>query len=161
MPPGRDHSGPGMPRGPLAQDVTHDVNDVSKAGIKEDAGMARTVLLLGVRADLLETVKQELQTPGTEFLSGTGEAEADQALRQAEIDNVIIGGGLDLEARAAMVREVFRSSDRATVHMKDQMSGPEGFLPFTKAVLGGLSSYEPAESPNAILRAGRPRSDAG
>ncbi len=123
--------------------------------------MARTVLLLGVRADLLETVKQELQTPGTEFLSGTGEAEADQALRQAEIDNVIIGGGLDLEARAAMVREVFRSSDRATVHMKDQMSGPEGFLPFTKAVLGGLSSYEPAESPNAILRAGRPRSDAG
>ena len=122
--------------------------------------MAKTVLLLGVRADLLETVKQELQIPGIEFLTGTGEADADRVLRQADIDHVIIGGGLDLGARAAMVREVFQSTDRATVHMKDQMSGPEGFLPFVKAVLGGLSSYEPAESPNAILRAQRPRSDA-
>lgn len=123
--------------------------------------MAQTVLLLGVRADVLENVQQKLQAPGIEFLSGSGEAAVDSALRQADIDHVIIGGGLDLEARAAMVRKVFQSSDRATVHMKDQMSGPEGFLPFVKAVLGGLSSYEPAESPNAILRAGRPRSDAG
>jgi len=43
-----------------------------------------------------------------------------------------------------MVREVFQSSDRATVHVKDQMSGPEGFLPFVRAVLGGLGGYEPA-----------------
>jgi hypothetical protein len=129
--------------------------------MKEDTVMAKTVLLLGVRADLLETVKQELQTPGVDFQSGTGEADVDSALRQADIDHVIIGGGLDLEARAAVVRQVFQSSDRATVHMKDQMSGPEGFLPFVKAVLGALSSYEPPESPNAILRAGRPRPDAG
>jgi hypothetical protein len=123
--------------------------------------MAKTVLLLGVRADLLDTVHQELQTPSVEFLSGTGEADAERALRKADVDHVIIGGGLDLDARAAMVRTVFQSSDRATVHMKDQMSGPEGFLPFVKAVLGGLSSYEPPESPNAILRAGHPPSDAG
>lgn len=123
--------------------------------------MAKTVLLLGVRADLLESVKQELQTPGTEFLGGTGEGDVEPAFRQADIDHVIIGGGLDLEARAAMVREVFHSSDRATVHMKDQMSGPEGFLPFVRAVLGGLGGYEPWESPNAILRAGRPGSDGG
>ena len=123
--------------------------------------MAKTVLLLGVRADLLEAVKQELQTPGTEFVSGTGEAEAARVFRRADIDHVIIGGGLDLEARAAMVREVFQLSDRATVHMKDQMSGPEGFLPFAKAVLSGLSSYQPAESPDAILRAERPHPDAG
>jgi hypothetical protein len=88
--------------------------------------MAKTVLLLGVRADLLGTVKQELHTPGIEFLGGTGVADVGPAFRQADIDRVIIGGGLDLEARAAMVREVFQSSDRATVHMKDQMSGPEG-----------------------------------
>ena len=123
--------------------------------------MAKTVLLLGVRADVLETAQQQLQTPGIEFLSGTGEADVDRVLRQADIDHVIIGGGLDLGARAAMVRTVFQSSDRVTVHMKDQMSGPEGFLPFAKAVLGGLSSYEPSESPSAILRAGRPRSDPG
>ncbi len=118
--------------------------------------MAKTVLLLGVRADLLESVKRELHTPGTEFLGGTGAADVGPAFRQADIDHVIIGGGLDLEARAAMVRQVFQSSDRATVHMKDQMSGPEGFLPFARAVLGGLAGYEPRESPNAILRARRP-----
>lgn len=123
--------------------------------------MAKTVLLLGVRADLLETVRQELQIPGTEFVGRTGVADVEPAFRQADIDHVIIGGGLDLEARAAMVREVFQSSDRATVHMKDQMSGPEGFLPFVRAVLGGLGGYEPRESPSAILRAGPPGSAAG
>ncbi len=123
--------------------------------------MAKTVLLLGVRADLLEAVTRELQTPGIEFLGGTGVSDAESAFRQADIDHVIIGGGLDLEARAAMVRAVFQSSDRATVHMKDQMSGPEGFLPFVRAVLAGLGGYEPRESPNAILRAGRPGSGAG
>jgi hypothetical protein len=30
--------------------------------------MAKTVLLLGVRADLLQTVKRELKTPGIEFV---------------------------------------------------------------------------------------------
>lgn len=123
--------------------------------------MTKTVLLLGVRADVLEAVHQKLQAPGIRFLSGSDEAAVESAVRQADIDHVIIGGGLDLEARAAMVRTVFQSSDRATVHMKDQMSGPEGFLPFVKAVLDGLSSYEPSESLNAILRAGRPRPDAG
>jgi len=123
--------------------------------------MAKTVLLLGVRADLLEAVTRELQTPGIEFLGGTGVSDAESAFRQADIDHVIIGGGLDLEARAAMVRAVFQSSDRATAHMNDQMSGPEGFLPFVRAVLAGLGGYEPRESPNAILRAGRPDSGAG
>jgi hypothetical protein len=93
--------------------------------------------------------------------AGSGVADVEAALRQADIDHVIIGGGLDLEARAGMVRAVFQSSDRATVHMKDQISGPEGFLPFARAVLGGLGGDEPAESPNAILRAGRPGPGAG
>lgn len=123
--------------------------------------MAKTVLLLGVRADLLDIVKRELQTPGTEFLAGTGVADVEPAFRGADIDHVIIGGGLDLEARAAMVRAVFQASDRATVHMKDQMSGPEGFLPFARAVLAGLGGHEPRESPNAILRARRPGPRAG
>lgn len=123
--------------------------------------MAKTVLLLGVRADLLDTVKQELQTPGIEFLADTGVADVGPAFRQADIGHVIIGGGLDLDARAAMVREVFQSSDRATVHLKDQMSGPEGLLAFVRAVLGGLGGYEPRQSPSAILRAECPGSAAG
>ena len=48
-------------------------NPVSKAGIGgRRPGTAKTVLLAGVRADLLETVERELQAPGTEFLAGTG-----------------------------------------------------------------------------------------
>jgi hypothetical protein len=123
--------------------------------------MAKTVLLLGVRSDLLATVKQQIHSPDIEFLVGTGVADVEPAFGQADIDHVIVGGGLDIEARAAMVREVFQSSDRATVHMKDQMSGPEGFLPFVRAVLGGLDGYELRESPNAVLRAGNPGSSAG
>jgi hypothetical protein len=115
----------------------------------------------GQDEELLDMVKKELQTPGVEFLAGTGVADAGAAFRRAGIDHVIIGGGLDREARAAMVRAVFQSSDWATVHMKDQMSGTEGFLPFARAVLGGLSGYVPAESPDAILRAPYPDSDPG
>jgi hypothetical protein len=44
-------------------------------------GMAKTVLLLGVRADVLETVKQELSAPGIEFLGGTGVADVEPAFR--------------------------------------------------------------------------------
>jgi hypothetical protein len=115
--------------------------------------MAKTVLLLGVRADLVESVKRELEAPGTEFLTGTGVADVEPSFRGADIDHVIMGGGLDIEARAGAVREIFRLSDRATVHMKDQMSGPEGFLPFVRAALNGLADYEPRLSPRAVLRA--------
>jgi len=115
--------------------------------------MAKRVLLLGVRADLLEGVMRELRGEGVEFLDGTGVSDVEPAFRQADIDHVVIGGGLDPEDRAAIVRQVFRSSDRATVHMKDQMSGPEGLLPFVRAVLAGLGGYDPQQSPNAILRA--------
>ncbi len=68
--------------------------------------MAKTVLLLGVRAaDLLGTVQHELQTPGIDFLGGTGVAAVESAFRQADIDHVSVGGGLDPETREAIVRE--------------------------------------------------------
>ena len=53
-----------------------------------------------------------------------------------------MGAGLELEARLEIVREVFLASDRTTVHMKDVASGPEGFLPFVRAVVGGLAGFE-------------------
>jgi hypothetical protein len=127
----------------------------------EDDHMAKRVLLLGVMAALLKDVQEELQRPDIEFLGGTGVDDVRSAFRQADIDHVIVGGGLDLDARAEMVREIFQSSDRATIHLKDQMSGPEGFLPFVKAVLLGLDDYEPQQSPHAILRARHPEPDRG
>ena len=54
---------------------------------------------------------------------------------------MIIGAGLDLEIRLAIVREIFQSSNTTTVHMKDRASGMEAFLPFARSVLHGLSTY--------------------
>ena len=110
---------------------------------------------------MLEAERQELQTPGIQVLGGIGVADVEPASQQAAVGRLIIGGGLGLATRAAMVQAVFQASDRATVHMKDQMSAPEGFLPFARAVLGGLGGYEPRQSPNANLRAERPGSGAG
>src|SRR5919201_1498126 len=114
--------------------------------------MTKRILLLGVMAAILEDVQQQLQKPDIEFLGGTGVDDVRSAFGQGDIDHVIVGGGIDLETRLEMVREVFQSSDRATVHMKDHMSGPEGFLPFVRSVLVGLKDYEPQESPRAVLR---------
>jgi hypothetical protein len=117
--------------------------------------MAKRVLLVGVKAAVLEDVARELRMPEIEFVTGTGVAEVRSVLRQADVDHVIVGGGLDIAVRGELVQEVFQSSDRATIHMKDQMSGSEGFGPFARAVLAGLAGYQPAQSPQAILRAER------
>jgi hypothetical protein len=122
--------------------------------------MTKRILLLGVMAAVLEDVQQQLQKPDIELLSGTGVDDVRSAFGQRDINHVIVGGGIDLETRLEMVREVFQSSDRATVHMKDQMSGPEGFLPFVRSMLLGLDDYEPQKSPRAILRARHPDLDA-
>jgi hypothetical protein len=122
--------------------------------------MTKRILLLGVMAAILEDVQQQLQKPDMELLGGTGVDDVRSAFGQADIDHVIVGGRIDLETRLEMVREVFQSSDRATVHVKDQMSGPEGFLPYVRSVLLGLDDYEAQESPRAILRARHPDLDA-
>ena len=118
--------------------------------------MTKRILLLGVSRTLLDDVQQQLHMSDIEFVGGTGMDDVRSVFAQVDVDHVIMGGGIDLETRLQMVREVFQSSDRATVHMKDHMSGPEGFLPFVRSVLLGLKDYEPQESPQAILRARRP-----
>lgn len=117
--------------------------------------MTKRVLLAGVLASVLDAVRRELPAD-IEFVVATGVAEVRAVFREGDVDHVFIGGGLDLAVRAEVVREVFLSSDRATVHMKDQMSGPEGFGPFARAVLDGLRDYEPVLSPKAVLRARPP-----
>ncbi len=63
-------------------------------------------------------------------------------LAQASIDHVIMGGGIELETRLQMVREIFQSSDTTSVHMKSHIPRSEGFLPFVQAVLRGLTDDE-------------------
>lgn len=104
----------------------------------------------------MESFGRDLGQKDVELLTGTDLAGLRAAFADEDVDHVILGGGLDIATRADAVREVFRLSDKATVHMKDQLSGPEGFVPFARAVLRGLADYEPKPSPNAVLREERP-----
>ena len=117
--------------------------------------MATRVVILGLKPALIEEIERELGLADVELLAGTDLDDLGAAFVDRDVDHVFLGGGLDVETRANAVREVFRLSDRTTVHLKDALSGPEGYAPFARAVLHGLADYQPEPSPNAILRAQR------
>ena len=108
------------------------------------AGMpAKNVLLLGLTGVVVEDAQRQLSMADVQLLVGTGMDDLRVTFAQVDIDHVIMGAGLELETRLDIVREIFRSSDRTTVHMKDHASGKEAFLPFVRSVLRGLGDYEP------------------
>ena len=59
---------------------------------------------------------------------GSGIEDVRCAFGEGRWDHVIMGAGIDLASRLAIVREVFGSSDTTTVHMKDAASGKEAPL---------------------------------
>ncbi len=103
---------------------------------------SKNVLLLGRTGVVIEEARQQLDMPRLQLFGGTGLDDARSAFAQASIDHVIMGAGIDLETRLEIVREVFRSSDRTTVHMKDRISGKQTFLAFARSVLRGLNDYQ-------------------
>ena len=56
------------------------------------------------------------------------------------IGHVIMGAGIALDDRLAIVKHAFETSTSTTVHMKDWDSGPGGMLPFVNGLLTGLAS---------------------
>lgn len=128
---------------------------VPLVGDMTGAGLTKRVLVLGFVPSLLDDFRRQLDMPDVEFVGGTGVDDVRSAFAQGDLDHVMLGGGLDLRTRLEVARVVFESSDKATVHLKDHLSGPEGFVPFVGSVLRGLSDYEPRLSPRAILRAQR------
>jgi hypothetical protein len=119
--------------------------------------MGKRVLLLGLRPDLVAEFRRELEGEALEVVAGSTLADLRAVFDAGDVDHVILGGGLDIATRSSAVQVIFERSDRATVHLKDQMSGPEGFVPFAVALMRGLSGYEPHLSPQAVLRAQGPR----
>jgi hypothetical protein len=111
------------------------------------------VLLVGLRPDRMEEFRRRLSMPQVEVDGVTTVEQVRAACAGTDVAHVVLGGGLSLEARLQMVRAVFESSDRATLHLKDHFSGPEGFVPFVRAVLDGLKSYRPSASASAVLQA--------
>jgi hypothetical protein len=78
--------------------------------------MTRNVLLLGRLGVVVEDAQRQLRMPDVRLFAATGLDGVRSAFAQADIDHVIMGAGLDLEVRLEIVREVFRASDRTTVH---------------------------------------------
>lgn len=101
--------------------------------------MVTNVLLLGrTRIDLVAAaaVLAPLQV---DLHGGTGLDDVREVMSRVQVDVVVIGGGLPIEDRLAIVRHVYSVSDTTSVHLKDVASGPRGFLPFVRAVLRGLA----------------------
>jgi hypothetical protein len=96
------------------------------------------VLLVGRRRSVIDDVVGELDAPAVDFSAATSLDEARTVVARTELDHVVLGGGLDLDTRLTIVRQVFESSASTTVHMNSP-SGPESFLPFVRSVLRGLT----------------------
>ena len=103
--------------------------------------MTRNVLIVGRLNVVVDEAQRQLQIPDVQLIAATGLDEVKSALADADIDHVIIGAGLDLDLRLQIVREIFRTREKTTVHLKDVASGPDGFLPFVRSVLTGLAEY--------------------
>lgn len=96
------------------------------------------VLLLGRTGVDLDEVRGAMDTTGLALYAGRTLDDVEAAMAEAPIDTVIMGAGIDLDARLAIVRHVFERSDATTVHMKDRDSAKEAMVPFVVAVLSGL-----------------------
>ena len=99
----------------------------------------KTILLLGRLGINVENVRKNLSVSNVELLAGTNLEEVKAAFEGSEIDMVIMGAGIDLDDRIAIIRHVFETSNSTTVHMKDRQSGPAGMLPFVDNILKGLN----------------------
>lgn len=96
------------------------------------------ILLVGRTQSVIDDVIKQLGSGDVEFSTSTSPEGVDDVLANAQFDQVIIGGGLDLDARLQIVRRVFEASSSTTVHMNSP-SGPDSFLPFVRSVLRGLT----------------------
>jgi hypothetical protein len=72
-------------------------------------------------------------------MAGTSLVDVEEAFARHAVDHVIMGAGIDLEARLQIIKHIFSVSTHTTVHMKDRDSGPQGMLPFVNGVLTGLA----------------------
>lgn len=108
--------------------------------------MVKRILLLGRKGIVVSDAQAQIDDDGIEIYTGTNIDDVRscfnelQKSQQAHFDHVFMGAGIDLDKRVEIINAVFELSDKTTVHMKDAASGPQGMLPFVKAVLAGLKN---------------------
>jgi hypothetical protein len=93
------------------------------------------VLLVGLKESVVDGVRQQIDLADVELHLALDIDGVRDTFAEVPIDHVVMGAGLDLDTRLAIVREIYALSDRTTVHMKDRASGPDGFLPFVRSVV--------------------------
>jgi hypothetical protein len=103
---------------------------------------SKRVLLLGLTGVVVEDVRRTLHVPDVELLGGTGIEDVRSAFAAGAVDHVIMGAGIDLDTRLEIIRRIFETSDTTTVHLKDRISGKQGFPVFVTSVLRGLDDYQ-------------------
>lgn len=96
----------------------------------------KKILLVGKQ---LTGVPPQLTIKDVQFFAAPDLKTAQQVFDNNAIAIVIMGAGIELEKRLEIVRYVFTTSNRTTVHMKDWETGPEGFVPFINGVLSGFT----------------------
>ena len=95
-------------------------------------------LLLGRKGTVVNDVAKATNLSGIELFEGTSIEDVRQILKAHKIDAVIMGAGLDIQARLEIIQYIFDNSRSTTVHMKDWDSGPAGMLPFVTNILNSL-----------------------
>ena len=105
---------------------------------EEDTVSELRVVILGRTQRVLDDVVAALSRPGVRISGSTDPQHLRDALSAGRVDLVVIGGGIDLDARMALVREVFERSADTTVHLNSP-SGPASFLPFVKIVVDAFA----------------------
>lgn len=108
--------------------------------------MPSNVLLLGRSGVVLDDVRSAIDTTGITLYASSTFDDVKTVTANAPIDTVIMGAGIDLDTRLAMIRHIFETSNGTTVHMKDRDSAKAGMLSFIDAVLTGLRRADPSTS---------------
>ena len=100
--------------------------------------MTNRVLLLGRTPFDPNAIEAEITSSGVEFAYGTSLADVEATLSDRPVDLVIMGAGIPLQDRLAIVDYICKTSDSTSIHMKDRASGRDGMMRFIKQVLAGL-----------------------
>lgn len=101
----------------------------------------KNVLILCRLAVNIPNLQTGITRTDINLISGTNLEEVKSAFERHnnEIDVVIMGAGIELSIRLAIIEYIFNTSKSTTVHMKDWDSGPAGMLPFVNGVLANIA----------------------
>lgn len=96
------------------------------------------VLIVGRLLDTVDDTRSRVQCEGVMLYGATNLDEARTALALKPINVMVVGAGIELWERLAIVRAAFEQSESITVHLKDKASGPAGFAPFVERVVRSM-----------------------